>query len=210
VLGVFVLSHPHTDHVGGAATVLDALHPREFIDGAFPGPAHPYRNALHAAERDGTRWVRARPGDSLVVDGVTLTILAPDSAWTATLADPNLASVVVGVRVGSVRMLLTGDAEAAEERWMLANDGADALSADVLKVGHHGSRTSTTPEFLAAVAPRVAIISVGAGNHYGLPDEPVLAALELSGARVLRTDRDGTVVVRTDGHTVWVDTERDE
>ncbi len=148
-------------------------------------------------------WRRAHPGDSLAVDGVTITFLAPDSTWTAGLVDPNLASVVALVRAGDVRMLLMGDAERAEERWLL-DHGAD-LHADVLKVGHHGSGTSTTPEFLAAVHPRLALVSVGAGNSYHLPTPSVMGALAADGAQVLRTDRVGSIVARTDGHRLFVD-----
>jgi len=205
----FVLSHPHTDHVGGAGSVFDALHPTWFLDAAFAGPAGMYRAALRIAERDGVTWRRAHPGDSIAVDGVTLEILAPDSAWTSHLVDPNLASVVVRVRVGRVSMLLTGDAEAAEERWLLEHTPAGGLRADILKVGHHGSNTSSSADFLAAVAPSVAVISVGVHNHYGLPDAPVLRALAAAGARTYRTDQAGTVVVRTDGRTFSVAAERE-
>jgi competence protein ComEC len=149
-------------------------------------------------------WKRVHPGDSLVVDEVVLTALAPDSAWAAHLDDANLASTVLGARVGTVRFLLTGDAEGPEEAWLLARDSA-ALSADVLKVGHHGSATSTTPSFLAAVRPRLALVSVGAHNTYGHPDATVMAALAASGASVLRTDLAGTIVVRTDGRQLEVE-----
>jgi competence protein ComEC len=98
---------------------------------------------------------------------------------------------------------MTGDAEAGEEDWMLARD-ASVLRADVLKVGHHGSSTSSTAAFLAAVRPRVALISVGAANTYGHPSNAVVHALAALGAQVLRTDHLGTVVVRTDGHTLSV------
>jgi competence protein ComEC len=115
--------------------------------------------------------------------------------------------VIVAVRYGAVRFLLVGDAEAPEERWLLARvaDGslaADALRADVLKVAHHGSRTSSTAEFLDAVRPRVALVSVGAGNTYGLPNADVLQRLRAGGAEVLRTDDVGEIVVRTDGRTL--------
>jgi competence protein ComEC len=139
-----------------------------------------------------------RPGDSLALDGVTVRFLAPDSAWTAGLRDANLASTVASVRFGRVRFLLVGDAEEPEERWLLARD-REALRADVLKVGHHGSATSTSPEFLATVAPRVALVSVGAGNTYGHPSSDVIRALRAAGAEVLRTDHAGAVVLRTDG-----------
>ena len=194
----FVLSHPHADHVGGAASVLHALHPFVYIDAGFAGGTDSYRASLAAAESLGIGWRRAHPGDSLDVDGVSLAFLAPDSAWTASLQDANLASTVVLVRYGRVRFLLVGDAEAPEEAWLLAHEDT-LLQADVLKVGHHGSRTSSTPEFLAAVQPRIALVSVGAGNGYGLPNTEIMGALAGIGAQVLRTDRLGTVVVRTDG-----------
>jgi competence protein ComEC len=202
-LDVFVLSHPHTDHVGGAATVLGALRPRRYIDAAFAGGADAYRASLQRARETSVRWQRAHPGDSTLVDGVTITFLAPDSVWTASLTDPNLASTVALVRVGRVRFLLVGDAERAEEDWLLAQDPV-RLRADVLKVGHHGSSTSSSAAFLDAVHPRVALISVGAGNTYGHPSADVLRALSSRGAQVLRTDRAGPVVVRTDGVRLFV------
>jgi competence protein ComEC len=203
-LDLFVLSHPHTDHVGGAASVLRALRPMEYVDAGFPGPADAYRASLGAAKDAHVRWARAHPGDSVFVDGVSITFLAPDSAWTAALVDPNLASVVALVRVGHVRMLLMGDAEGPEEEWLLRHY-PDALQADILKVGHHGSSTSTTPDFLAAVRPRVALVSVGAGNSYHLPSTGIMRALAAQGAQVLRTDRLGTIVARTDGQHIFLD-----
>ena len=207
-LDAFVLSHPHTDHVGGAASVLRALHPARYVDGGFPGPAEAYRASLDAARTARVQWVRAHPGDRLVVDEVTMVFLAPDSAWTASLVDPNLASVVTLVTVGDVRMLLMGDAERPEEEWLLAHE-PDALRADILKVGHHGSSTSSSDAFLRAVRPRLALVSVGAGNSYHLPSPGVMRALAARGAQVLRTDRLGTIVARTDGHHVFVETEGD-
>ena len=202
-LALFVLTHPHADHVGGAATVLRALHPAAYRDAAFAGGSAPYRRSLATARALGVPWARVHPGDSLVVDGVTIRFLAPDSAWTARLTDPNLASTVLLVRYGGVRFLLTGDAEAAEEAWLLAHQ-ADALGADVLKVAHHGSLTSSTDAFLDAVRPRVAVVSVGAGNAYGHPGAEVIRALRQRGAAVLRTDQLGAIVVRTDGRTIRI------
>jgi competence protein ComEC len=200
----FVLSHPHADHVGGAASIFRALHPAVYWDGAYAGGSDPYRASLVAAQAAGVEWHRAHPGDTLSLDGVTIRVLAPDSAWMATLDDPNEGSVVALAQFGAVRFLLVGDAERGEERWLLAHDSA-ALHADVLKVGHHGSATSTTAPFLAAVHPRVAVISVGAGNSYGHPSATVLQALAGEGAVVLRTDREGSIVIRTDGHTLEID-----
>ena len=207
-VSLFVLSHPHADHVGGAASTFAALHPARFLDPGYVGTSPPYLAALAEASRDHIPWQRVRPGDSLVVDEVVLTALAPDSAWVAGLSDANLASTVLLVRIGRVRILLTGDAKSPEEEWLLARDPA-LLAADILKVAHHGSRTSTSPAFLAAVHPRLALVSVGAHNAYGLPNAEVLQRLHDAGAEVLRTDRAGTIIVRTDGRRIDVEA-RDE
>ena len=203
-VALFVLSHPHADHVGGAASLFAALRPARFLDPGYVGTTPAYLAALREARTDAIPWQRVRPGDSLVVDEVVLTALAPDSTWAAHLDDANLASTVLVARVNAVRILLTGDAEGAEEDWLLAHFPA-ALAADVLKVGHHGSGTSTTTPFLAAVRPRIALVSVGAHNSYGHPDPAVMSALAASGATVLRTDLLGTVVLRTDGHALEIE-----
>lgn len=201
-LEAFVLSHPHADHAGGAASVVRALEPAIFWDAGFVEPSETYMEVLAAVGETGTAWRRVRPGDSVAVDGVMLEFLAPDSAWTAGLSDPNSASVIVRARFGAVRFLLVGDAEREEEEWLLEH--APELGADVLKVGHHGSRTSSTAGFLDAVAPRLAVISVGAGNLYGHPSPEVLAAFVERGVDVLRTDLMGPITIRTDGRTLRV------
>ncbi|HEX2723760.1 MAG TPA: DNA internalization-related competence protein ComEC/Rec2 [Gemmatimonadaceae bacterium] len=194
----FVLSHAHADHVGGAESLIRSLHPHVFWDSAFPQASGVYQTTLQAARASGTEWRRVHAGEVTHVDGVTVEFLAPDSSWTASLSDPNEASTIALVTYGSTRILLVGDAEAAEEAWLLDHSRPE-LHADVLKVGHHGSSTSSTDAFLNAVNPRLAIISVGADNLYGHPSTDVLAALGRVGARTMRTDRVGTIVVRTDG-----------
>lgn len=203
-VALFVLSHPHSDHVGGAATVLRSLHPGAYWDGAFAGTSEPYRKSLEAARDAHVHWERVHPGDTVRVDGVLLRVLAPDSTWMSTLDDPNEASVVLLAQYGTVRFLLMGDAERGEEHWLMENERV-FLAADVLKVGHHGSSTSSGNDFLDAVHPALAVISVGAGNSYGHPDSSVLRALARHGAAVLRTDQVGSVVVRTDGRSIEVE-----
>jgi competence protein ComEC len=203
-LALFVLSHPHADHVGGAASLFSALRPARFLDPGYVGTTPAYLAALREAHDAAIPWQRVHPGDSIVVDDVVLTALAPDSTWAAHLDDANLASTVLLARVKEVRILLTGDAEGPEEEWLLAH-APEALAADVLKVAHHGSATSTTPAFLDAVRPRVALVSVGARNMYGHPDPTVVSALAAAGAVVLRTDLLGTVIVRTDGRSLEVE-----
>ena len=202
-VAALVLSHPHSDHIGGAKTLLEVARPAALYDPGFVAPGGVYRDVLDAAARHGIPWRRPRPGDSLVVDEAVVTFLAPDSAWTATLHDANDASIVAMLRIGGRRMLFTGDAELAEEGWLLAH-APGALRADVLKVGHHGSRTSSSPAFLAAVQPQAALISTGAGNDYRHPSPGTLDALERAGAHILRTDRVGSIVVRTDGRRLSI------
>jgi len=203
-LVAFVLSHPHADHVGGAASVLHALRPTYYFDPGYAGGTTPYLASLLEARKDRVAWQRVRPGDSVVVDEAVITFLAPDSAWAEAQRDPNLASAVARIRVGRVSFLLTGDAEAPEERWLVEHERA-LLRADVLKVAHHGSRTSSTPGFLDAVGARLALVSVGAGNVYHHPSASVLDALVRRGIITLRTDRNGTVIVRTDGRAIEVE-----
>jgi competence protein ComEC len=194
-VALFVLSHPHADHVGGAASLFAMLHPGRFLDPGYVGTTPPYVAALAQARHMRIPWQRVHPGDSIVVDDVVLHELAPDSAWASQLADANLASTVLVARMGNWRVLFTGDAEGPEEEWLLAN-APNALHADVLKVGHHGSATSTTPAFLSASHPRLALVSVGAHNSYGHPDAEVMDLLHASRIPTLRTDRVGTIVLR--------------
>ena len=203
-IALFVLSHPHADHVGGARSRFAVRRPLRFLDPGYVGTTPPYLAALAESARDHIPWQRVRAGDSIVVDDIVLTELAPDSAWASTLADANLASTVLVARAGGARILFTGDAEGPEEEWLLRHE-AERLHADVLKVGHHGSITSTTPRFLAAVHPSIALVSVGAHNSYGHPDAEVIDSLRSGGVITLRTDLLGTVVLRFRGSRVEID-----
>lgn len=196
-VAMFVMTHPHDDHVGGAAALITLLRPDDIRDAAFAGTSASYRAALLSARDAGVPWRRIRPGDSTDVDGMVVTFLAPDSAWTASLRDPNLASAVMLVRYRDVRVLLTGDAESAEEQWLLARAASHA-GADILKVAHHGSSTGTGGALLDAVRPRVALVSVGARNRYGHPSPAVVDSLRARNVLVARTDLLGSVVIRTD------------
>jgi competence protein ComEC len=145
-------------------------------------------------------------GDSLLMDGVVVRVLAPTADWRKQQENPNESSVVLRVEYGRQRWLLTGDAEAGAESWLLAHARGE-LAASVLKVGHHGSRSSSTPEFIEAVSPRVAVVSVGRDNDYGHPSVEVLQRLDAHGVHVLRTDDEGTMILSTDGHWLEVRTE---
>ena len=203
-VALFVLTHPHDDHAGGAASVVRALAPAQWWEPAFVTTSPGYRDALSAVRERGVPWERVRPGRRLVLDDVTVTVLAPDSSWTRTQEDANETSVVLRVEYGAHRFLLTGDAERNEEAWLVQRYAPDVLAADVLKLGHHGSRTSTTAALLAVVQPRLALASVGAGNRYGHPAPETLDALLARAVPVLRTDLEGTIVLRSDGRQLTV------
>lgn len=202
----FVLSHPHLDHVGGAPSLIGAAHPARYFDGAFAGGTDAYRASLESAAVHNVRWQRVHPGDTTRIDGVLLRFLAPDSTWTARLTDANLASTILRIEYGAVSMLLVGDAERPEEEWLLDHTPPALLKANVLKVGHHGSRTSSSQAFLDAVAPQLALVSVGRGNSYGLPSPEVLVEYARRRIPLLRTDVVGTTVVLTDGRSLTVRT----
>ncbi len=194
-----VLSHAHDDHVGGAASVVRALSPQRWWEPAFVTGSEAYRLALSEVRRGKVSWHRVRPGDRWELDGVEFRVLAPDSAWTAAQQDANETSVVMRVRYGRVAFLLTGDAERDEERWILEHTDVELLRADVLKLGHHGSKTSSSTPFVEAIDPRLGVVSVGAGNRYGHPSPETLDTFAERGVPVLRTDLEGTVVISTDG-----------
>jgi len=191
-----VLTHPHLDHIGGVPAVLDGITVRGILDPSRPAGSRPYLEVLEAAREEGSSWWTAREGEAFVVDGLQIEILHPDPATVEAgeLADPNDLSIVLLVRWGEAAVLLTGDAPAEVERRILPR--LPRLS--VLKVGHHGSRTSSSPELLEAARPRTALIGVGDPNGFGHPHDLVLQRLEEVGALVFRSDRDGDVRVRID------------
>ena len=205
-IAAFIMSHAHDDHVGGAASVVAALAPADWWESAVVTRSAAYGGALTAVRDTHGRWHRGHPGDRWMLDGVEVRVLAPDSAWTAAQHDANETSVVLRIAYGQVAFLLTGDAEAAEEQWMLQHTDPDLLRADILKLGHHGSRTSSTGPFVDAVAPRLGLVSVGAGNRYGHPSPQTLETFAARGVPLLRTDQEGTVVVETDGRVIAVRT----
>jgi competence protein ComEC len=196
-IDIMVATHSHQDHIGGLASIMSNFRPKELWTGANP-PAE--LQAL--ARRLGIPSSEKHPTGPLELSGAVLEVLAPADDYVAKTAGNN-DSLVLRISYGSRSFLLTGDMERPIETRLLAS-GAD-LHADVLKVGHHGSRTSSTQAFLDAVSPSVALISAGYENSFGHPHPDVLGRLAARHTAILRTDLDGLVTARTDGHSVFFD-----
>jgi competence protein ComEC len=190
-LDAVLLTHGHMDHMGGMPFILRHFLPRElWVTWSLPSEAA-VQNLLSLARRLGIRICRRYEGERFRVGVTELDVLLPPRSYRAGPHARNRDSMVIRISDGRAAMLLEGDAEAEGEREMLAS--GMPLASAVLKVGHHGSRTSSLPAFLAAVHPAAAVISVGAGNHYGLPDASVLRHLAAARAHIFRTDRLGAV-----------------
>jgi competence protein ComEC len=194
-----ILSHPHEDHVAGLAVLLERYQVDRVLEPGMRGPGPGYSAWVdRLTSRRGPVRLGIAAGDRLAVDEIALQVLWP--ARGSVSVDPpdggtgiNNVSVVLAGQVGDRRFLLMGDVEEEVDPQLLAGGGLHRV--DLLKVAHHGSRTATTQAFVDVVRPRVAVASAGTGNSYGHPTKVTIERLTGAGARVLRTDRDGTVVV---------------
>lgn len=207
-LDIAIGTHPHSDHVGGLDTVISEMQVEAVILPELPEELVPttqtYTDLLLAIRDKGLFITPAAPGDSYDLGGgVSLTILAPLTDY----ADLNNMSVVSRLDFGTVSFLFTGDASAQSELSLL--ESGQNLRADVLDVGHHGSDTATTREFLQKVNPRIAVISCGVDNSYGHPHRAVVERLTDQEVQILRTDLQGAVIVTADGEALRVEKEKD-
>jgi beta-lactamase superfamily II metal-dependent hydrolase len=195
-----LISHPHGDHAGGVAPVLRRLRVGELADSGQIYGGHAYRDAIETARTQGVPILQPRAGGQWRTDdGVGLRFIGPSLPFIGGGNAINSNSIAFVLEYGRFRMLFTGDAGSESERRFLAE--RVNLRADVLKVGHHGSAYGSSPEFVAAVAPRYAIISVGRHNLFGHPAPSTLATLERFGAQTYRTDENGAVTIVTDGRS---------
>ncbi len=196
----FVLTHPHADHIGGASAVFDAFEVSCVIMPDAVTDTSTYRNVLKKIDAEGCDVLFAEPdGRTHSLGAASFVLLGPTENYGDELND---SSVVLRLDYASAAFLFTGDAEARSEADMLERFPADAFDADVLKLGHHGSSTSTSEEWLDAVSPQFAVVSCGKNNEYGHPHSEILSLLTSRGVGICRTDRNGTVVFTTDGSSV--------
>jgi competence protein ComEC len=201
-LDAVALTHAHMDHIGGMPAVFANFHPRELWVGPEPDAAV-YKNLLAQASALGTVVKKQTAGESFSFGGADFRVLAPASGYHPGSTPVNNDSLVLHVSYGSTSALLEGDAEAPSEARMVSSGG---LHADLLKVGHHGSRTSTTPAFLAAVHPSFSVISVGRRNFYGHPRHETLEKLQGAHVTTYRTDMLGMTTFDLDGSRVTAHT----
>lgn len=205
-LDYVIATHPHSDHIGGMNDVLNNFKVEHFIDSGFPHTSKTYENMLTTIDKKNIPFETSKRGDKInFAPGIDVEVLNPGTTYYSD--DLNQNAVVLKVTDGKVSFLLMGDAGLdAENDIIKAGYNVDA---DILKVGHHGSRSASGETFISTVSPSVSVIEVGAGNDYGHPNAEVLERLQKA-SRVYRTDLDGTVTVTTDGSAYSVGTQKTE
>jgi competence protein ComEC len=204
-LDYLVATHPHADHIGTMAAVVRAMENIETV--LMPDIIHTtktFETLLNVIEEKDIPITIARPGDTFVLGNAQIQVLAPNNVKYSNLND---YSVVLRVKFGDTVFLFTGDADVKSENEQLAN--GLPLKADVLKVGHHGSRTSSAQKYLDAVTPKFAVISLGKDNLYSHPHIETMNRLNGMNLEIYRTDVNGTVTFVTDGKVITVKPERE-
>jgi competence protein ComEC len=201
-LDFMALTHGDPDHIGGAAAIVEQFRPREVWEGIPVPRSAPLASLRNGTQAAGGRWANVYDGDSKLIDGVTVLVVHPDRPDWERQRVRNDDSIVMELRWRGVAILLTGDIGRPVEARLATTHQPAALG--VMKVPHHGSLTSSSPELITAMRPRVAVVSAGRGNHFGHPVPEVLERYRMAGAEVFRTDRDGAVTVVSDGWSLEV------
>ena len=198
-----VATHPHEDHIGGMDLVLNEFNIGTLLLPPVSHTTRTYERMIDAIENNNIHTVAPSAGDVINLGGAIFTVIHPNSDHYRNLND---WSISLRMAFGGVSMVTTGDAEIPAEREMIA--AGHYLRADILRLGHHGSSTSTTQEFLDAVSPSIAIIQVGEGNRYGHPHQEVMERLYAANLRIYRNDHHGDIIITTDGTNIEVRTAR--
>ena len=195
-LEVMVATHPHADHIGGLIAVLGSFEVQEIWLNGDTSTSKTYGEFMSRVNAEGAIIKEARRGQSIDAGNLTFLILHPVSPL---VKDTNNNSIVLLLSYGSIDILFTGDAEKEAEGTMLTASDMPIPDVEILKVGHHGSRTSSSVQFLDIVKPEVAIYMAGEGNRYGHPHQETITALTNVRAKILGTDTSGTIVITSDG-----------
>lgn len=195
-----LITHPHDDHIGGMADLLSAFEVGIVYDNGFSN----FNRELYGDVRKDLSGYRVlQAGERLSFGKVNIDVINPLLPPTGI---QNEDSIVLRVRYGEIALLLAGDIGMTGEKRLL--ESGTELKSHLLKVGHHGAENACSEEFLAAVGPRAAVITVGEDNEYGRPRQVVLKRLEAAGIKVYRTDLNGHIVLKTDGKIFSLQTER--
>jgi competence protein ComEC len=206
-LDLVVLTHAHEDHLTGLLEVLRRYQVQQVLEPGYPHTSAMYLQFLQTIQEKRIAYRVARAGQRLDLAGAYLTVLHPGTSFlSSTPSDLNNNSVVLRLVIGQVTILLSGDVDEPAQAAILSRGGE--LKSTVLKVPHHGSRTALTADFLQAVSPAAAIVSVGADNSFGHPAPETLEQLQAAGVKVYRTDQNGTIEIITDGTGYTVRTQR--
>ena len=201
-IDLLIMSHPHADHIGGASAVMDAFSVNEVWDTFTSYESSLYGRIVSQIDERDITYRRSGTGfSSDQFSPVYFTVLHPDSAWAVTERNVNNASVVVKMTYGETSFLFVGDLEREGDREILAY--SHMLNVDVLKVGHHGSITSSTQPLIEAVTPDIAVVSVGEKNKFKHPSSEVISRLKGSDVKILRTDVEGAIWLKTNGRRIW-------
>ncbi len=194
-------SHPHEDHIGGADDVINHYKVENVVMPDYYENTACYRKLMEAVDFEGSDLIYSCSGDKFVIGDITVEIFSPGPRYKPD--DANGVSLIMKVSYGDIDAMFTGDAEVKNEEFVLKNY-PDKLDCEILKVGHHGSSTSTSEEFLYAVSPEIAVISVAEDNSYGHPHIETLALLNGYMDNIHRTDREGDIVIGMTKDKYWI------
>ena len=203
-LDIVLATHPDADHIGGLPKVFDDFSVGTFFDPGTSSQTKTYQSLMQKVAAEGSPYLYALHGTRIMLDPtipVYADVLYPDRVVKHT-KDTNGQSIVLRLVYGETSFVLTGDAPIATESTLVARSASEPIRSNVLKLGHHGSRTASSTAFLRAVAPEVAIISAGKNNSYGHPHAEVLRALKNLNILYLATYDEGNIVYKSDGKTV--------
>ncbi len=196
-----IFTHPHEDHIGGADMIFENYDVRNVIISPAVTTTRTFEIFLDALERSEANVIEAVAGDKYKLGDLEMMIMGPTVVGNQ--RDLNNTSVITRISYGSVRMLFTGDAEKQQEGDILHSFSSLELNCDFLKMGHHGSSTSSSDKFIDAVSPSFAAISCGRDNDYGHPHREIIQLLEKRGIEYHRTDEEGSLVYICDGKSIW-------